>query len=550
MVSSYIKNIKKISSKIIRIKINPYSRVSIILAAVVIFTLGFILGKSTSVPKPESSVQIPIVQSQSPVPVQIEQPQGAIVAAAPIVQQAQVQQPQGAIITTKPVAQQVQQLPLTPIAPAVPLATQPATSIPSAPVAAIIPAINQKTISVSIRANDSLEKIFKRNGIDTKSAHTILGLKQTSLLNNLRAGKKLSLKIEKIVKPVLPPVALPPAKSVNGKSKNKNKKKDKVKHVSQASYKLVELVYIADELNTITVTAHGNSWQVKLKHIEPTVKLGYVSTIVNGSIYSAASKKGISRKIVAQLSSMFNKKVDIGKLGKNDRVALCFKEYFIGDKKIKESEVLAAEIMHNGKLQRMVSFTDPHGKTDYYTPEGYNSNPPFIRIPVSYKNIGSRFGMRTHPILGYARPHKGVDFSASHGTPVQAACSGVVEFAGRSGGHGLMITLKKGAYSALYAHLSKFAGHVRSGTYVKKGETIGYVGATGLATGPHLHYEVHVNGVHRDPLTVKLPEGEMIAAEYRKSFFTQARKALAQLDMHRNNGGHMVAMNDSDDKLA
>lgn len=539
MVSSYT---KKIKNKIKRIKFNSQSRFFIISVAIAIFVLGFILGKITSVSKQEGSIQIPIIQNQSLIPVQIEQ-QGAIITTAPVAQQ--IQQPQGALITTKPIAaQQVQ-------APVASVVAQPATSASGTPVVATAPAVSQKTISVSIRSSDSLEKIFKRNGIDTKSASAILGLKQASLLNNLHAGKKLSLKIEKIIKPALVPVALPPAKSAS--SKNKNKKKDKtkkIKNTNQASYKLIELVYIADELNAITVTAHGNSWQVKLKHIEPTVKLSYVSAIIDGSVYSAASKKGISRKVVAQLSSMFNKKADIGKMRKGDRFALCCKEYFIGNKKIKDGEVLAAEIMHNGKLQRMVSFTDPKGNKDYYTPEGYNSNPPFIRIPVSYKNIGSRFGMRTHPILGYTRMHKGVDFSASHGTPVQAACSGVVEFAGRSGGHGLMITLKKGAYSALYAHLSKLAGHVRSGSYVKKGETIGYVGATGLATGSHLHYEIHVNGVHRDPLTVKLPEGEMIAAEYRKSFFTQARKALAQLDMHRNSSSHMVAMNDSDDKLA
>lgn len=498
MVSSYI---KKISSKIKKIKINLNSRAFVILAVITIFILGFILGSITSSHSQKSSLQIPIVQNQNPIPVQIEQPQGAIITTNPVVQQAQAQPP---VI----------------------------------PVVATIPVINQKTISVNIKSNDSLEKIFKRNSIDTKTAKIILSLKQTSLLNNLHVGKKLSLKIEKIIKPVLTQAALPLVKNTNNKNKNKNKsknkKKDKAKNISQANYKLLELIYIADELNTLTVTAHGSSWQVKLKHIEPTVKLSYVSAIVNGSVYSTASKKGISRKIIAQLSNMFNKKTNIGKMRKGDRFALCCKEYFIGNKKIKESEVLAAEIMHKGKLHRMVSFTDPKGNTDYYTPEGYNSNPPFIRIPVSNSHIGSRFGMRNHPILGYARPHRGVDFSASYGTPVQAACNGVVEFAGRSGGHGLMITVKKGIYGTVYAHLSKFATHISSGARVRKGEIIGYVGATGLATGPHLHYEFHINGVHHDPLTVKLPEGEMIAAEYRKSFFAQAKKALAQLDMHSN----------------
>jgi murein DD-endopeptidase MepM/ murein hydrolase activator NlpD len=149
---------------------------------------------------------------------------------------------------------------------------------------------------------------------------------------------------------------------------------------------------------------------------------------------------------------------------------------------------------------------------------------------------------RRHPILGYRRPHRGVDFVAAFGTPVRATCNARVSFVGFHGEHGRTIMIKHGAYKALYAHLSGFSSKVHEGGHVKQGQIIGFVGSSGLSSGPHLHYEFHVNGVHHDPLKVKLPEGEMIAPEYRKKFLALSKQMLLQLDLH--NGGHnMFAMN-------
>ncbi|CAL7960265.1 murein DD-endopeptidase [Gammaproteobacteria bacterium] len=380
-----------------------------------------------------------------------------------------------------------------------------------------LPINNTKLATVTVRHKDSLAKIFKRNDIDVKDAKAILALKQAKALRDLRAGKKITLTIEK-----------------------STAEKDKTK----TSAKLKQLVYVIDELNTLTVISrHG--WHAQIKHIEPTVKLSYAAVTVQGSVYVAANKKGIPRKIVAQLSNIFSKKADFKKMCKGDRFAVFYKEYAVNGKIIKEGEVVAAEVSHGGQLHRMIAFTDPKGITDYYTPQGYNSSPPFARLPIeNYSHIGSRFSFdRQHPILGYRRPHLGVDFSAPHGTPIKATSNGRVEFVGNKDGYGRKIIIQRGVYKTLYAHLSSFANNIRPGSYVSKGETIGYVGQSGLATGPHLHYEFHINGTPHDPLKVKLPEGEMIPPEYRKKFFALAKSMLAQLDMHRNDH-RMLAVNE------
>ena len=376
-------------------------------------------------------------------------------------------------------------------------------------VAPLPPTDNTKLLTVTVRHKDSLTRIFKRNGIDVKDAKAILALKRAKALRDLRAGKKIELTIEKVEK----------------------------------GTKLKQLVYVIDELDTLTVVSH-NGWHAQIKHIEPTVKISYAAATVHGSVYTAASKHGISHKIVAQLANIFSKKADLRKMHQGDSFAVLYKEYSVNGKTIKEGEVVAAEILQKGHLYRMIGFTDHHGNTDYYNPEGYNSNPPFARLPITnYSHIGSRFSRnRYHPILGYSRPHNGVDFSAPFGTPIKATSNGKVEFVGSHGQHGRTVIIQRGIYKTLYAHMSKFASGICSGCNVKKGQTIGFVGASGLATGSHLHYEFHVNGVPHDPLKVKLPEGEMIPPEHRKSFFAFAKRILTQLDAHRNSH-RMVAMN-------
>ena len=368
-----------------------------------------------------------------------------------------------------------------------------------AEVTAAEPKIVTKSLTATVGKKDTLAKILQRNGLSVKDAKAILALKQAAVLKELPVGKKIVLTLE-------------------------NPQTDK---------KLKQLVYAIDDLNTLTVVLRDNGWQAQIKTIKPTVKLSYAAANIGGSLYTAASKHGVSYAVAAQLANIFSNKADFRKMQRGDRFAVLYKEYTVNGKKIRKDEVVAAEITHKKKTHRMVGFADQNGDINYYTPEGYNNKPPFMRYPLVYKRIGSRFNpRRLHPILSIVRPHWGVDFVAPLGTPIQAASNGKITFAGFRNGHGRTVVIKNGIYKTLYAHLSRFAGNIRSGGYVKQGQVIGYVGKSGLATGPHLHYEFLVNGVHQDPLKVKLPDGEMIAPKHRKQFFVWSKKMLAQLDLY------------------
>ena len=177
-------------------------------------------------------------------------------------------------------------------------------------------------------------------------------------------------------------------------------------------------------------------------------------------------------------------------------------------------------------------YTDPKGHSSYYSPDGRSMRKAFLRSPVDFRRISSRFTRsRCHPILGVCRPHRGVDYAAAVGTPIKAAGDGKIIFRGWKGGYGRAIIIRHGTkYSTLYGHMSRFKRGLHTGSRVKQGQIIGYVGQSGLATGPHLHYEFRVNGVHRNPLTVKLPQAAPIPAAYKQDFLATSRPRLAQLD--------------------
>jgi murein DD-endopeptidase MepM/ murein hydrolase activator NlpD len=215
-----------------------------------------------------------------------------------------------------------------------------------------------------------------------------------------------------------------------------------------------------------------------------------------------------------------------------DSFSLVYEEVWQDERRLRDGDVLAAEFINQGRVYRAVRYRDPNGKVDYYTPEGLSVRKAFLRAPLDFNRVSSNFNPnRLHPILKTKRPHKGVDYAAPKGTPVKAAGDGRVIFRGRNGGYGNCVIIQHGGnITTLYAHLSKFAGSARKGSRVSQGQTIGYVGATGLATAPHLHYEYRLNGVHRNPRTVPLPEAAPVAAEYRDDFLQAARPLLAQLD--------------------
>lgn len=253
---------------------------------------------------------------------------------------------------------------------------------------------------------------------------------------------------------------------------------------------------------------------------------------IDSSLYQSAIDTGLSANIVMQLADIFGWKIDFLKDVQNgDHFRIVYEEKFLKGKHISTGRVMAAQFTNHGKVFQAVRYTTPEGKVGYYEPNGASLERGFLRYPVEFSRISSRFNMhRMHPLYHKIRAHKGVDFAARTGTPIHAAGNGKIEFIGWQHGYGKVIKIKHdGGFETVYGHMSRFNTKIKKGSKVDMGETIGYVGMTGAATGPHLHYEFHVKGVYTDPLAAKLPEAHPIPSKYRKDFLVQTQPLVDQI---------------------
>jgi murein DD-endopeptidase MepM/ murein hydrolase activator NlpD len=235
-----------------------------------------------------------------------------------------------------------------------------------------------------------------------------------------------------------------------------------------------------------------------------------------------------------QLAEIFSGDIDFNEdLWPDDKFNVIYEAYYNAGELIKTGNVLAVEFTNKGKVYQAVRFGGAEGKFAYYTPEGKALHKSFLRSPVEFSRISSTFSKgRFHPILQRMRAHQGVDFAAPQGTRVKASGEGVVDFVGKKGGYGNVIVLKhKNGFSTVYGHLSAFAKGLRKGLKVAQSDIIGYVGMSGLATGPHLHYEFLVGKVHHDPLKVVLPTSIPIEEKDRPVFSALSLDYMAQINM-------------------
>lgn len=257
---------------------------------------------------------------------------------------------------------------------------------------------------------------------------------------------------------------------------------------------------------------------------------------INSSLFLAAAEAGISDRTIMNLAGIFAWDVDFMlDIREGDEFALIYEEIWQDGEHLADGEILAAEFVNQGESFRAVRFKDAGGRVDYYSPNGRSVRKAFVRAPLSFSRISSNFNPnRRHPKLNTIRAHQGVDYAAPTGTPIKAAGDGKIIHRARKGGYGNTVILQHGGnITTLYAHLSRYA-KPRNGSRVRQGQVIGYVGATGLATGPHLHYEYRRNGVHMNPRTVKLPDAEPINPEYLVEFKKSSTLLLKQLEDSRN----------------
>lgn len=295
---------------------------------------------------------------------------------------------------------------------------------------------------------------------------------------------------------------------------------------------LEALDFEIDLLNRLEVRRDEDGYSAAI-HTRPTdTQLSQATGVVTSSLYLSAQKAGLSDKAILELAQMFGWDIDFTQdLQPGDRFAVVYNQVMLDGEKIQDGDILAAQFINRGKTYQAVRYTDPNGKVAVYKPDGSSMRKSFMRNPLPVTRITSRFNpSRLHPIFKTVRPHKGVDYGAATGTPVQVTGDGRVAFAGRQGGYGNVIIVDHGQGNrTLYGHLSRFANGLRQGQSVTQGQVIGYVGATGWATGPHLHYEFQVNGQQRDPLTVALPNAQVPDA-YKRHFREQTAPWVAMLD--------------------
>jgi len=247
-----------------------------------------------------------------------------------------------------------------------------------------------------------------------------------------------------------------------------------------------------------------------------------------------------------QLVSIYGWDIDFAlDIREGDSFTVIYEEQYKDGVKVADGPIIAAEFINRNTPLRAVRYEHEDGRTDYYADNGDAMRKAFLRTPVNFTRISSRFNLkRKHPILNKIRAHKGVDYAAQTGTHIKATGDGTVAYAGKKGGYGRTIILKHGGkYSTVYAHLYRYARGIRTGKRVKQGQIIGYVGRSGLATGSHLHYEFRVNGVHRNPLTIKLPKVESIDKEAFPEFRRKITPMVAELD--RLTGNSVLAAQQS-----
>jgi murein DD-endopeptidase MepM/ murein hydrolase activator NlpD len=351
-------------------------------------------------------------------------------------------------------------------------------------------------IDVIVIRNDTLDRIFRRlrlNLADLASLRSLPGIRTS--LDSLRPGEAL--------------------------------------HLLHRDGQLFGLERRLNESQTLRVSREGDALKANVLQNALDLRSHTVRGVIDSSLFEAVEAAGAHDQTAVALADIFGWDIDfVLDVRPGDTFAVTYDEIWRDGAYIKDGPIEAAEFVNQGREFRAVRYTDPDGGSHYYTPDGRSLHKAFLRAPVEFSRVSSRFNSaRLHPILNRIRAHKGVDYAAPIGTPVRAAGDGRIRFAGQKGGYGNVVEIEHSrSIVTVYGHLSRFAHGTRAGAHVTQGSVIAYVGMTGLATGPHLHYEYRVNGVFKNPQTVALPAAAPIDPSWQADFLARSAPLLATLD--------------------
>jgi murein DD-endopeptidase MepM/ murein hydrolase activator NlpD len=299
---------------------------------------------------------------------------------------------------------------------------------------------------------------------------------------------------------------------------------------------LLLLRYFPGGSEQLVLEKTGGSFKRSNRPAELETHIQMKSGVIESSLFAAVDSAGVPDSVATQIVDILASEIDFHRdLRKGDRFTVVYDSLYGNGEPARAGRVLAVEFVNQGIPYRALYFQADNGESGYYAPDGKNLKKAFLRSPLEFSRISSGFSMgRFHPVLKTWRAHKGIDYAAPTGTGVKAAADGTVAFAGWQGGYGNVIILEhQRSYSTVYGHLSAFAKGLRKGQRVRQGEVIGRVGATGLATGPHLHYEFRLNGVQRDPLKVAMPAANPVSPRHMAAFYEYTESSMARLDMLR-----------------
>ncbi len=300
---------------------------------------------------------------------------------------------------------------------------------------------------------------------------------------------------------------------------------------------LIALRYLDGDSTQILFEMHGGVLQSKVLPAQLETRLFVRTGEIKTNLYAATDEADLPDAAANQISELFSGDIDFHHdLRKGDKFTVVYEMTYNNGALLHTGRIQAAEFVNQGHTYRALYFQKDAQHGDYYTPEGKSVHKAFLRSPIAFSRVSSSFSLsRFHPILNKWRSHKGTDFAAPMGTKVKVTADGIVSVVGKQGGYGNVIMVNhQGHYTTVYGHLSHFALGVHKGQHVAQGDVIGYVGMSGLATGPHLHYEFRVNGRQVDALRIALPDAKPIDSSYLAAFQPVAKDLVARLDMLRN----------------
>ena len=364
----------------------------------------------------------------------------------------------------------------------------------------LAPEPEYETLTLKIRSGDTLDELFRKHQLNIGNLATVARLDETrSRFRKIKPGDEFE--------------------------------------ITHDDGELMSM-YLALNLTSALKIAReesGYSAAIVERPIDIRKRMAY--GVIETSLFESGATAGLSDKLIMNIAGIFAWDVDfVLDIRVGDNYYVQWEEIWQDDEFVTDGEIIIAEFNNNGRTNQAIRFIDDAGRSDYFTADGHSVRKAFIRAPVDFTRISSNFNpRRRHPILNTIRAHRGVDYAAPRGTPIKAAGDGKVIHRGVKNGYGNAVILQHGGnITTLYAHMSRYASKAWVGARVRQGQTIGYVGATGLATANHLHYEYRINGVHRNPRTVDLPQANPIADKYRDRFLAASIPILQELEQFKS----------------